>query len=74
MPPASRTLTTAEYRNPESLDPGGVLVVGAAASGVADRRRDPPLGRPVTLAVGEHVRAPRITAAGTSNGGWTPPA
>ena len=47
------------YRNPEQLPPGGVLVVGASATGVqlADEIRRS--GRPVTLAVGEHVRLPR---------------
>jgi putative flavoprotein involved in K+ transport len=52
-------LTALEYRNPAQLPAGEVLVVGASASGaqIADElRRD---GRPVTLAVGEHVRVPR---------------
>lgn len=51
--------TAADYRGPAGLPPGGVLVVGASASGVqiaAELRRS---GRPVTLAVGEHVRLPR---------------
>lgn len=51
-----RQLGALEYRNPEQLDPGEVLVVGASASGVqiADelQRND----RQVTLAVGGHVR------------------
>ena len=53
------TLTAADYRRPGLLPPGGVLVVGASASGVqiADELRRS--GRPVTLAVGEHVRMPR---------------
>jgi putative flavoprotein involved in K+ transport len=48
-----------EYRNPEQLADGGVLVIGAAATGVqlADEIRAS--GRPVTLSVGEHVRMPR---------------
>lgn len=57
--PAIRQLGTAEYRNPDSLPAGGVLVVGAAASGVQlaeELARD---GRRVVLAVGEHVRLPR---------------
>lgn len=52
--------TTADgFRGPDELPPGGVLVVGAAAGGVqiADELRR--AGRPVTLAVGEHVRMPR---------------
>ncbi|MEO7296696.1 MAG: NAD(P)-binding domain-containing protein [Candidatus Limnocylindria bacterium] len=53
-------LTTAQYRNPESLAPGGVMVVGAAASGAQIAEEVHRSGRPVTLAVGEHVRAPRM--------------
>lgn len=47
------------YRSPQSLPPGGVLVVGASATGLqlADElRRD---GRRVYLAVGHHTRVPR---------------
>ena len=53
-------LTPMQYRNPAQLEPGGVLVVGASASGVqiADEIRRS--GRPVTLAVGEHIRVPRV--------------
>jgi putative flavoprotein involved in K+ transport len=48
-----------EYRNPEQLPEGGVLVVGGGASGVqiADELRR--AGRDVHLAVGRHVRPPR---------------
>jgi len=48
-----------EYRNPGSLPPGGVLVVGASATGVqlADELRA--AGRDVTIAVGSHTRMPR---------------
>jgi len=52
-------VTTAQYRNPASLEPGGVMVVGAAASGAQIADEIQRSGRPVTLAVGEHVRAPR---------------
>jgi len=52
-------LTTAQYRNPERLEAGGVMVVGAAASGAQIADEIHRSGRPVTLAVGEHVRAPR---------------
>ena len=51
--------TPLSYRNPAKLPEGGVLVVGASATGVqlaAELRRS---GRPVTLSVGEHVRLPR---------------
>ena len=60
LPSAITTLTPVQYRNPDQLDEGGVLVVGASATGtqIADEihRSD----RPVTLAVGEHIRAPRV--------------
>jgi len=49
-----------QYRNPGQIDEGGVLVVGASASGtqIADELQR--AGRSVTLAVGEHVRLPRV--------------
>jgi putative flavoprotein involved in K+ transport len=48
-----------EYRNPDQLPTGGVLVVGASASGVQIADELQRSGRQVTLAVGEHVRVPR---------------
>jgi putative flavoprotein involved in K+ transport len=53
------TLTPMEYRNPDQLSEGAVMVVGASATGVqiADEIRRS--GREVVLAVGEHVRGPR---------------
>ncbi len=48
-----------EYRNPERLGDGGVLVVGAAATGLQLAEEIHRSGRPVTLSVGEHVRMPR---------------
>ena len=48
-----------EYRNPDQLPDGGVLVVGASASGVQIADELQRAGRHVTLAVGEHVRVPR---------------
>jgi putative flavoprotein involved in K+ transport len=59
VPPDIAQLTTAQYRSPDSLEPGGVMVVGAAASGVQIADEIQRSGRPVTLAVGEHVRACR---------------
>ena len=47
------------YRNPNDLPAGGVLVVGASASGIQIAQEVHASGRPVTLAVGEHVRMPR---------------
>ena len=60
LPPGIAQLTTAQYRNPENLEAGGVMVVGAAASGAQIADEIHRSGRPVTLAVGEHVRAPRM--------------
>ena len=48
-----------EYRHPGQLPAGGVLVVGASATGVQLAHEIQQSGRPVTLAVGEHVRLPR---------------
>jgi putative flavoprotein involved in K+ transport len=59
VPPEIVQLTTFDYRDPADLPDGGVLVVGASATGVqlaAELRRS---GRPVVLSVGEHVRLPR---------------
>jgi putative flavoprotein involved in K+ transport len=52
-------VTAFDYRNPDTLPPGGVLVVGASATGVQLADEIQRSGRPVTLAVGEHVRLPR---------------
>jgi len=59
VPENIHQITMRDYRNPNSVKEGGVLVVGASATGlqVADEIQDS--GRPVTLAVGEHVRMPR---------------
>jgi putative flavoprotein involved in K+ transport len=59
LPPPVAQITPFDYRDPSRLPDGGVLVVGASATGVqlADEIRRS--GRPVTLAVGEHVRLPR---------------
>jgi putative flavoprotein involved in K+ transport len=49
-----------EYRNPERLPPGGVLVVGPSATGVQMAAEMSKSGRRVVLSVGEHVRLPRV--------------
>jgi putative flavoprotein involved in K+ transport len=59
VPQAIRTLTPMDYRNPQQLDEGGVLVVGASATGTQLAEEIHRSGRPVTLSVGEHIRAPR---------------
>jgi putative flavoprotein involved in K+ transport len=59
VPPSVTTLSPMTYRNPSQLDDGGVLVVGASATGVQIAHEVQQSGRRVILAVGEHVRAPR---------------
>jgi putative flavoprotein involved in K+ transport len=52
-------LTPSLYRNPQSVPDGGVLVVGASASGAQIADELARSGREVTLAVGRHTRLPR---------------
>ena len=59
VPASVQCFTPFEYRNPTQLAEGGVLVVGASATGVQLAHEIHASGRPVTLAVGEHVRLPR---------------
>jgi putative flavoprotein involved in K+ transport len=59
VPPSITTLTPLNYRDPSQLPDGGVLVVGASATGVQLADEIHRSGRLVTLAVGEHVRLPR---------------
>jgi putative flavoprotein involved in K+ transport len=49
-------VTIPGYRNPGQLRQGGVLVVGASATGIQIADEIHRSGRPVTIAVGEHVR------------------
>jgi len=51
--------TSNNYRNPSRLGAGGVLVVGASASGMQIADELNRAGREVTLAVGRHTRMPR---------------
>lgn len=53
-------MTSMDYRRPEQLQQGGVLVVGASATGTQIADEVHRSGRPVTLSVGEHVRVPRV--------------
>jgi len=48
------------YKNPGQLAEGGVLVVGASATGIQLADEIHSSGRPVTLAVGRHSRMPRV--------------
>ena len=60
VPPEIHTVTCMGYRNPAQLPDGGVLVVGASATGTQLADEIHRSGRPVTIAVGEHIRAPRV--------------
>jgi putative flavoprotein involved in K+ transport len=59
VPSAIDRVTPDTYRNPDQLDEGGVLVVGASATGLQLAEEIHRSGRPVTVSVGEHVRMPR---------------
>ncbi len=59
VPSSIQQVTPFEYRNPAQLPDGGVLVVGASATGVQLAAELQASGRQVTLSVGEHVRLPR---------------
>jgi len=59
VPEGIASLTAHDFRNADQLERGGVLVVGASATGLqfADEIRK--AGHEVTIATGEHVRLPR---------------
>jgi len=59
VPASVQCFTPFDYRNPNRLPEGGVLIVGASATGVQLADEIYRSGRPVTLSVGEHVRLPR---------------
>jgi putative flavoprotein involved in K+ transport len=59
VPASIPSFTPFDYRNPDALPEGGVLVVGASATGVQLAEEIHRSGRRVTLSVGEHVRLPR---------------
>jgi putative flavoprotein involved in K+ transport len=59
LPTGVRSLPAASYRRPDQLEHGGVLIAGASATGIQLADEIQRSGRPVTLAVGGHVRVPR---------------
>lgn len=59
LPPHMRQVTPSDYRNPAGLPAGGVLVVGASATGVQLAEEIRRAGRDVHLSVGRHTRLPR---------------
>jgi putative flavoprotein involved in K+ transport len=60
VPSSVASFTPLDYRNPSQLPDGGVLVVGASATGAQLAEEIHRSGRRVTIAVGEHVRLPRM--------------
>ena len=59
LPPFLRQLHAMHYRNVDQIEHGGVLVVGASASGAQIADELARAGRAVTMAVGNHTRIPR---------------
>ena len=60
LPAGLDQLTPLDYKRPDQLRPGRVLVVGASATGIQIADELLRAGRDVIVAVGEHVRMPRI--------------
>lgn len=59
LPDGIVSLTPSSYRSPDQVPDGGVLVIGASASGIQIADELLRAGRQVGVAVGEHVRMPR---------------
>ena len=68
--PSVPQLVAPDYRRPEQLPEGGVLVVGASSTGVQLADEIQRSGRQVTLAVGRHTRCHGVIEGATSSGGW----
>jgi putative flavoprotein involved in K+ transport len=62
LSPSIAQLPLRDYRRPDRLQPGGVLVVGASASGLAVAEELATAGRRVVVSVGSHVWLPRSLA------------
>ena len=56
---AIHQVVPSEYRNPATLPPGGVVVVGASATGIQLADEIQASGRRVVLSTGQHLRVPR---------------
>jgi putative flavoprotein involved in K+ transport len=59
LPDGIEQRTMLDYKRPDDVRPGRVLVVGASATGLQVADELLRSGREVTIAVGEHVRMPR---------------
>jgi putative flavoprotein involved in K+ transport len=60
LPTYIQQVTPTAYRNPNELPDGGVIVVGASASGVQLAEEIQRSGRQVMISVGRHTRLPRL--------------
>jgi putative flavoprotein involved in K+ transport len=59
LAPGILQVVPSDYRTPDQLPPGGVLVIGASSTGLQLAEEIHASGRPVTISVGEHTRMPR---------------
>ncbi|MBX3276487.1 MAG: NAD(P)-binding domain-containing protein [Acidobacteria bacterium] len=59
LPPEIVQIVPSRYRNPDQLPPGGVLVVGASATGIQLACEIARSHRNTLLAAGRHIRLPR---------------
>ena len=59
LPAGVASVDAMQYRNPDQLADGGVMVVGASATGTQLADEIQRSGRQVTMSVSEHIRAPR---------------
>jgi len=59
LSPDVHQIVPTSYRSPAHVPPGGVLVVGASATGVQLAEELRHAGRDVTIAAGHHMRMPR---------------
>ena len=59
LSPRIRQIVPTVYRRPDDFDEGGVLIVGASATGIQIADELLRSGRSVTVAAGHHTRVPR---------------
>lgn len=59
LPKSIFQISPLDYKSPDQLDDGGVLVVGASATGMQLAREIQASGRQVMVSAGEHIRVPR---------------
>lgn len=66
-----RSVSPLEYRNPDELADGGVLIVGAAATGMQLAAETHASGRPVTVSLGEVCGITARWPTRSSGDSWT---